>query len=721
MRAFFKDRFNIMALTFIIIASIITAQLVGLQIIHGQENDINSQRRLLSDRRIPAPRGNIKDRNGVPIAVNRQGFLVQVVNTRMETEELNKMLLKLVKIFEKNGDNYFRSLNKYLTFNPIEFGEDINKSDTKVQKWISEMAVKPKDIEQMSTPKEVFDYLRQKFSINPSYSDEEAYKIMTFRYEMLIRGFSALGPLQLAKDVSKETVAQIEEMHSDFPGVSTDIEPIRSYVDAKLAAHVIGYVGNIDADTYNKKKNDGYSMTDIYGKAGVELSAEADLKGKPGIKRVEMDAWGRTTEELGENAAVPGHDVILTIDTRLQKVAMESLERTINTIRTTNVDYKKNFGDANAGAVIAMDVKSGEVLAMASYPSYDPSVFLEGREQKDAQALISQWMNDPGKPMLNRTTQEIYAPGSTYKPITAIAALQEGVVAPWTTVFDPGKVNIGGRDFFCLEYRDYGWSHGALKLKDALANSCNIYFHKVGYDTGIDNIDKWAKAFGLGVKTGIDVGSEVAGIRSSKPFKEELVNAIKKKDPRNLESANWFPADTAQSAIGQMYNAFTPIQIADYVSTLANGGKKFKPHLIKKVLKYDGSTVRETVPEYEQLDMRTENIQAVRDGMIAVTNATDGTAVGMFDDLVYNGIRIQVAGKTGTAETGYTGKSSNGLFVAYAPADDPKIAVTVVIERGAWGSNAAPVAKDILKEYFNMNNINTVDDKLKSDEFNLIP
>ena len=547
MKTFFKDRFNIMALVFIIIASVITAQLVGLQIIHGQENDVNSQRRLLSDRSIPAPRGNIKDRNGVPIAVNRQGFLVQAVNTRMETAKLNQMLVQLVKIFEKNGDNYFRSLNKYLTYNPIEFGEDMNKSDTKVQKWIGEMAIKPKDKEQMNTPKEVFDYLRKKFTIDPSYNDEDAYKIMTIRYEMLIRGFSALGPLQLAKDVSKETVAQIEEMHSDFPGVSTDIEPIRSYVDAQMAAHVIGYVGNIDADTYNKKKNDGYSMTDIYGKAGVELAAEADLKGKPGVKRVEMDAWGRTTEELGENAAVPGHDVILTIDSRLQKVAMESLERTINNIRSNNVDFKKNFGDANSGSVVAMDVKSGEILAMASYPSYDPAVFLEGGEQKDAQTLISQWLKDPGKAMLNRTTQEIYAPGSTYKPITAIAALQEGIITPWTYINDPGKVNIGGRDFFCLEYRDYGWAHGALKLKDALATSCNIYFHKVGYDTGIENIDKWAKAFGLGEKTGIDVGGEVAGIRANKPFKLELVEAIKKKDPKNQESSMWFPADTAQA------------------------------------------------------------------------------------------------------------------------------------------------------------------------------
>lgn len=718
--SFFKDRFNITGMIFILIASALVIQLVNLQVIQGAEYDEKSQYKLLSDRNIPAPRGNIEDRYGVPIAVNRQGFMVQIVDTRMNQSDFNDMLLRLIKIFEKNGDDYINGLSKYLTFNPLDYGSEINGSDVKIAKWVKEMAVKPRDTERMTNPDEVFAYLREKFQIGAQYTDEEAYKIITLKYEMLIRGFSPLRPLQLAKDVSKETVAEVEEMHSDFPGVSTDIEPVRSYVDAAIASHVIGYVGVIDPDTYSKKKSAGYDMNDIIGKAGVEYAAEDLLKGKDGLKRVEMDAKGRTTEELGTNAAIPGNDVILTLDARLQKVAMESLAKNIQTIRTKDVDYRKNFGDAFAGAAIAMDVNTGEILAMASYPSYDPSVFLKGNESGDADAIIRQWMTDnSNKPMLNRATQEIYAPGSTYKPITAIAGLEEGVITSKSKIYDPGRVNIGGRDFVCLEYRDWGYSHGNLSVAEALANSCNIFFHELGYRTGIDFVDKWAKAFGLGEKTGIDVGTgvEVAGIRSNRNFKKELVDAMKAKDPKNGESSLWFPADTAQSAIGQLYNAFTPLQLVQYVGAIANGGTKYKPYLIKKVLKNDGTLVKETIPEGVKIPVNGSTIEAIKDGMVAVTNATDGTAVGMFDDLYYNGKRIKVAGKTGTAETGFTGRSSNALFVCYAPADDPKIAVTVVVERGVWGAYTAPIARDILSEYFNMNTDSVLDDVLKPQGF----
>lgn len=695
-----KDRYTILAISFILFGIIIISQLVNLQIIHGKDYDEQSQRRLLKERKIVAPRGDVVDRYGVPIAVNRQGFTVQIVDAKIKNDELNDMLLKLVNVFEKNKDTYYKSLNKYLTFNPIAYGSSIDKSETKIQKWKSDMVLKTGDINLLSTPEDVFRYFRDvKFKINKKYSDEDAYKIMTIRYEILIRGYSTLNSLRLANDVKDETVAQLEERHNEFPGVTTDIEPVRKYLDAKLAAHVIGYVGVIDADKYKELK-DNYDMNDIIGKSGIELAEENDLKGSDGTKTIEEDIRGRQTEEINADPALPGSEVVLTLDMKLQKVAMESLEKNIKKI--AEMGGKNNFGDANAGAVVAMDVNNGEVLAMASYPSYDPSIFLAGPEDKVAEQAKKD-MADPKndtKPAFNRAIQGTYAPGSTFKPITAIAGLQEGVITPETVIFDSGKTNIGGKDFFCLEFKNGSGAHGALTLTKALETSCNIYFHEVGNMTKIDNIDKWAKFFGLSEKTGIDIPGESKGVLASIDFKKKAFNDA------------WRPADTAQAAIGQLYNSFTPLQLTNYISTLANGGRRYIPHLVKRVVKYDGSLVKETKPEYEQIPVDKDTINAVKNGMVAVTEQVDGTAVGAFLGFPY-----KVAGKTGTAETGNEANhSSNALFVCYAPADNPQIAVAVVVERGAWGANTAPIARDILAEYFHLNNKDNIDDKVKTDD-----
>lgn len=719
MQDFFKDRFNILAISLTIIALIITSQLFEIQIVKGEIYEEQSQRKVLSNRKIPAPRGNIKDRYGVPLAVNRQGFVVQIIKTKTSNKDLNDVLLNLVKLLEKNNDTYINNLSKYITLNDskIEFGSLIRQIDNKIPKIKQDLGIKYKDFDSLETCEEVFNYFRDKiFKVENSYSIEEAYKIMALKFEMVIGGCNEYTPVNLAKDIKRETVAELEERHSDFPGVTTEIQPIRSYVDAQIAAHVVGYVRNIDAETYLKKKDEGYQMTDIIGKEGIEYTAEAYLRGKPGIKSIEMDAWGRTTEEISENSAIPGNDVILTLDTRLQKVAMESLERNINEIRR-NADYKTNFGDAIAGSAVAIDVKTGEVLALVSYPSYDPSIFLAGPDDKAAQQAITDLFskNNEAKPAFNRAIQGAYAPGSTYKPITAIAALEEGVITPYSYRYDSGTWNLPGWKFTCLEYKlGYG-PHYNLNLEKALATSCNIYFHQIGYDTGIDSIDKWAKLFGLGEKTGIEIPGERKGTRANKEYKKIRAEAINKQYPGANETAAWGPVDTAQTAIGQLYNEFTPLQLANYVAALANGGKLNKPYLIKKVEKYDGTTEIETKTESNSIPIKAETLNAVRKGMEAVIDSVEGTAAGAFQGFPY-----KVAGKTGTAETGSESKhSSNALFVCYAPVEDPQIAVAVVVERGAWGANTAPIARDILAEYFNLNNTSVIDDKIRPNGFEL--
>ncbi|HHW30302.1 MAG TPA: penicillin-binding protein 2 [Clostridiaceae bacterium] len=698
MKKFFKDRFVIVALFFLAFGIAIVFQLVKIQIIHGEEYDKASQRKVLKERTILASRGNIMDRNGIPVAVNRQGFTIQIVKAGLNTAELNDMVLRLVDIFEKNNDNYNKTLRKYLTFNPVTFN---SHSLETIKNWQERVfGIKGEDF--ISSPEEFFNYLREKvFIIDPKYSDDEAYKIMTIRYEILVNNwFYTIGnPVSLAKDVSINTIAEVEERHHEFKGIITGTEPLRKYLNAADAAHVIGYVGSINAEQLEKYKADGYGPNDIIGQTGIEAYAEKYLRGKDGIKRVEVDMSGRLTEELSGEPAIPGKDIVLTIDMNLQKIAMESLKRNIEEIRNrAKSSYdNKNFGDANAGAAVAIDVHTGEVLVMASYPGYDPAVFLEGASNKKAQEEIIRLFNDNNNPMLNRAIQGKYAPGSTFKPITAIAGLEEGVITPDTIIYDRGRTTIGGMDFVCLEYRSGLGAHGALNVKRALETSCNIYFHELGYRVGIDGIVKWADYFGLGRKTGIDLLDENKGTLASREYKKD---AFKEE---------WWKADTAQAAIGQLYNEFTPIQLARYISAVANGGKLYKPYVIKKILDHEGNIVKETVPEYEQIPISESTIKAIKEGMIAVTQSIDGTAKEAFKDFPF-----EVAGKTGTAETGYESKqSSNALFVCYAPADDPEIAVAVVVEKGVWGSYTAPIARDIIEAYFGLNDTNKNDDSIK--------
>lgn len=701
------DRYIILSVSYILIFTVIAIQLFNLQIIKGEEYNKESQRRLLRKTIIPAPRGNILDRNNVPVAVNRMGHSLLLTKTSISDQELNTMLYNIIKLLESNGDTYISDLNKRLQIEPFKFGVYVNYSEEATENWILQIAKSKKHAENLKTAEEVFEYLRnEKFNISQEYSIQDTYKIMEIRYLLLSSGLSKTSPVYIANDINEKTLAQIEERNSVFPGISVDVIPLRRYVDSEDLGHVVGYIGNITDDEYGDLKNKGYGINDLIGKTGIESKAEMWLRGIDGQKQIEMDINGRVTEVLRGRTPKSGNDVILTIDSRLQKVAMKSLETNINKIKEKK-NSTTNFGDAFAGAAVAIDVNTGEVLVLASFPSYDPAVFIAPKDDKIAQDKRVKYLTDSkNSPMYNRAIRGTYIPGSIYKPITAIAGLEEGIIAKEDTLYDAGTYYIGNWKFSCLEYRlGYG-AHGHLNLSDALKTSCNIYFHELGYKVGIDSISKWTAAFGLGVYTGIDIPGEAKGTLGDRNFKNTVVGE------------NWYPVDTAQTAIGQMYNSFTPIQIANYVSTLANGGKKYRPYVIKKVIKSDGSIVSETYPEYERVPVKEETIEAVKEGMVAVTNSIDGTAVQAFKDFPF-----EVAGKTGTPETGgeSRGISSNGVFIAYAPADKPEIAVAVVIERGVWGAYVAPVARDILQEYFGFNAKVVVEKEIEEDIAKLIP
>lgn len=697
MKNFIKDRHAIVSIILILIFSVIVYQLANLQLVQGENYYTQSQVLNLRSRTILAERGNVLDRYGVPIAVNSTSYCLMLVDTGKQSEELNTMMYKLVKIFEKNGEKYSDTFSKYLSGEPAKFGTLLENSKDRIKVLKNATGYKFTGLNQNSAPEKFYEYFRDTvFKIDTEkYKEPDIYKIMTLRFEGL--GYNPI----IAEEIGTNTVAEVEERTDEFPGAIVDTVPSRKYVDAQYAAHVIGYVRTINENELAKRSDQGYKIDDIIGKSGIELTAEGYLRGTNGYRRIQIDESGKI-KTISEEAVKPGSDVVLTIDMRLQKAAMESLEKNIQVIRQK--PHSKNTKDAYAGAAVVIDVNTGEVLALASYPSYDPSIYLAGPEDVEAQKAIK-LLNKPDNTTsseYNRAIAGRYTPGSTYKPLIGIAALEEKKMDPYTKVFDAGYKIYDNMMLGSIEYNVYKTGLGWVNMIQAIQKSSNPYFYELGVKTGIDNIVKWAKLFGLGRKTGIDLVGEEAGIVSSKEYKA------------TVNPYNWGKADTAQSSIGQLYNSFTPIQLANYAATIANGGKHFKPHIIKRVVKYDGSIVTETKPEYDILPVKKENMKIIQEGMIAVANTEDGggTAANQFNEL----LPIKVAGKTGTAETGQEAKhSSNALFICYAPADKPQVAVAVVVERGILGAYTAPIAKDILKAYFDNSGSGAQDSAAKMD------
>ena len=414
---------------------------------------------------------------------------------------------------------------------------------------------------------------------------------------------------------------------------------------------------------------------------------EEYLRGKDGIKQIDMAVDGTVTDEYTEKEAVSGSDVILTIDANLQKVAEEALKDDIKKIASGGFAEKSN---ANAGAVVVMNVKSGEVLALASYPDYEPQLFVKGISTEK----YNEYVNSTEKPLFNRAISGAYAPGSTFKMVTAIAGLETNKITPTEKINDIG-VYPRGHHPVCWYYTSFHSGHGYLNVSEAIKHSCNYFFYELGYRMGIDTLSKYASYFGLGRKTGIELQGEAVGDLATR----------EKVEKQNKE---WYLADTLSAANGQSYNNFTPVQMAKYISMLVNGGNPIDVSIVKNIINIDGQEVsKQEINEFvnkklnlqdekvENLNMKKENIKAVLEGMRGVTSESGGTAYSTFKNF-----EIEVGGKTGSAQTG---NGTNGWFVGFAPFDDPEIAVVVLVENGGHGGYTAEVAKKIIAEYFGMN------------------
>ena len=683
------------------------------------------------------------------------------------------------------------TINPKISITNWEYVSVNNKSN-----WLAKYKI-PQDVD----TEEAFNLLREKLKISEELSKYEARSTMLIIEQLNKQGYRAYQPINLAYGIRNTTVAKLEENKLELPGVHVSIEPIRYYPMGETAAHILGYLGKISQPAEIKKyiEEQGYSPNDIIGKTGVEESFEKYLNGIDGSRQVEVDVLGNTISVIDEKKAIPGNNLYLTIDAELQKVTQDALKQALQEIQRGgefksdwgNYNYSEPFKNATSGAAVAIDVKTGEVLALANYPAYDPNLFATGISDEDWESLKPENEEDPlaPRPLYNIALQTSVQPGSIFKMITGLAALEKGI-NPTKKIYDYGYVELGNRKFGCWIWNDRRGSHGWENLYEAIRDSCNYYFYSVtmgrnprsgegiGGKVDIEDILRIASDFGLNDKTGIEILGERAygvpdtnsktnntkiGLRrflnsnlreykiedieiEEKDVKkaiDEIVSWAELEQPlskrevirrlsklgfdgeRKLEGnredladiikytylnqSGWKQADTLNISIGQGQNAYTPIQMANYMATLSNGGYRHKVSVISKVDNYDNSkTVYEPERETNRVQLKDYNfLNEVNKGLGMVTS--EGTARSIF-----SGFPIKVAAKTGTAQKDginpVTGEKYDNFawFVAYGPYEEnnpeaTEIAVAVVIFQGGHGGYAGPVAKEIIAQYMGLN------------------
>ena len=673
----FSIRYNLATTIVYIIGIVLLVQLFNLQIVNGAEYREQSNTRLTRESILEAARGDITDHTGNKLATTKLGYNVELYKTKVTTNELNQSLLKLINILEQNGDKYVDELP--IQINPFSF---TNADEESQRKW-----KKNNNIDENKTAEECFNILKEEYEINAD-NIEDTRKIMALRYEISINGYSSTKTVTLAENISEISQLQINEQSAKLPGITVTSKPIRTYPSGTLAAHVLGNVGQISSDE-NASKIDEYDKNVIIGKTGIEYIFEEYLKGEDGVKQIDMSVEGAITGENVSKEAISGSDVVLTIDANLQRVAEESLRENIRKISSGE---KGEAFETNSGAAVVMNVNTGEVLAMVSLPDYDPEDFVDGLSEQQSEEL-----KNGTKSQYNRAITGSYAPGSTFKMVTALAALESGNVTVNEKIRDTG-VYPHYHHPVCWIWTSNRIGHGYLNVTDAIKHSCNYFFYEMGYRMGIDTLAQYATYLGLGQKTGIELPNESAGELASKETAEK-------------HGVQWYAGDVLSAAIGQTYNNFTPLQMVRYTSVIANGGKSIKPTIVKSIIKADGTEVpKEEVEQFvnnklgytpteENYQFKEEYINAVKEGMRGVTSESGGTAYSTFKDF-----NIEVGGKTGSAQAN---DKTHAWFVGFAPFDEPEIAVVVLVENGGHGGWTAEVARDIIAEYFGMNS-NTV-------------
>ena len=636
---------------------------------------------------VPALRGEIFDRNGVPLVTNENIYDIMIDGKKMPRKEYAGIIIELAAAVEFYGGTIEQDTLPVMV---IEQNGEVRYSysmDLTANKDRLDRFLKTKNLNVNISAEELVVFLTSEYRLDeymPPDGRDAAFfrKILGICYEFERRGV-LLGDneYKLSSGISRELMNAVMENSHNYPGAEARLSYRRVYHFPKSAPHILGTIGKIPDGKQDWYAARGYSLDAIVGRSGVEAAFEQYLRGTDGILERTYD---REDNLVGESwyidrdgnirEPVAGKNVYLTLDIKLQQIAEHSLEKTIDRIHAlskTRSDPKSNGADANAGAAAITDPNTGQVLAIATYPSYSMEDYKEKYEELAADTENS--------PLANRATQGLYEPGSVFKIVTSITALCTGEITPYTPIYDKGKYTFyQGYQPECWYYTMYGGTHGTLNVTGALEHSCNYFYYTVGQKVGIERLNKYSKLLGLGEPAGIETG-ETAGVLVSPESKE-------------AQGGTWVAGDLLQASIGQL-SLFSPLQMANMVATVVNGGTRYRCSLLLYVKEYGSNGIYyEPDPEISELiEISEANLEAVRRGMRGVIDEGTGSAL-------FNRIPISVGGKTGTVQV-TEGRSNNATFVAFAPYNNPKLSVSSVIEKGAHGSWAGFVAEDVIEYY----------------------
>lgn len=623
------------------------AVLFNIQVLHGSENRARSIASNATSQTVEGSRGMITDRNGKVLVSNRLTYTLTFSQSSFtDDSELNAAIWRLIRLCQESDTVWVDSLPITQDAPFLYYGSRYS------EQFLS--FLKKNKLSENGSATEMLAQLRKHFGIAGSYTDVQARLIAGVRYEL-----SGRSSYVFAEDVSTELISQIND--GSFRGVTTGQSSLRNY-NTTYAAHILGRITRIYAEDWPEYRDKGYAMDALVGESGVEKAFEEWLRGTNGTRLITTDDKGRITGEVYVKEPQPGATVALTLDDGLQTASEEALAATIESMIDKDSDQR-------GGAVAVVQVGTGDVLALASYPTFDLSTFAQ-----DYNDLIS----DERLPLFNRAVDGTYAPGSTFKMNTAVAALETGIITPSSTIDDKGVYTFYEYPQPWCWVWPHGYTHGRVDVSEAITVSCNYFFYEVGRLTGIETINDYATQFGLGRSTGIEIGDS-AGALASPEYAE-------------AHELEWTDGQTLTAAIGQSYNLFTPLQLANYVATLVGGGEHYQAHLLKSVKSYDNSKLLYVYDEEPEnvVEISDSTLEAVTKGMHDLTTTS---LAGAFADCV-----VSAGAKTGSAQVGTD--IANGVFVAYAPYEDPEIAVAIVIEKGGAGAALATTAVEIINAYF---------------------
>lgn len=691
--------FGVLVVTLI---ALCVVTLYKLQIIEGAAYYEESQNNQASNQTVTAARGNILDRYGRVLVSNRECYNLKISDTRLfsdEVEDPNAVILEMINMVEAAGETYIDDL-------PITKEPPFEYTDmTALQRTLLTAYLDSKGLDEDTTAVELMSYFRTRYDIANSYNAEEMRKIASVRYALNVRYSINTNPYVFVEDASIDLISDLMGVVGNVVEVETSY--VREY-NTQYAAHILGYVQAMSEEDMEKYRpqdeNSGYDYDTKVGRDGVEYTFEDWLHGTNGTARVTRTASGTITSTVYTEDPVPGNHVYLTIDIQLQEAVERILETGIYELQLKRDEDNAKYTmegkldevreDIQGGAIVVVDVKTGEPLAIASYPTFDLSSIIED---------YSDLLEAENDPLFNRALNGAYEPGSTFKPCTAIAGLTENIINTETQIECTGlftKYADQGYAPACWIYTqtDGQLTHGYDNVTEAIKDSCNVFFYTVADNLGIRKLMEYAKNFGLGESTGIEL-SETTG------------NMANPDNHLNYDVDSWVDGDTVQAGIGQSDSMFTPLQLAEYCAAIANGGTRHSAAILKSVRSYDYSRqlYQKETEVLSTIDSADYNWAAVQRGMYLMANditSSSSTVYYALSNYSYNGVSLPVAAKTGTSQLGED-KTNNAIFMCYAPFDDPEIAIAIVVERGQSGANLSKMARNVLDAYFSLGTLNT--------------